>query len=237
MKKIAVLSLAIPLLISVQSSKALTTNVDWTFENSIPATAGPFSPEVGTGSATGVHAGAAAYSSPAGDGSPHSFSANLWAIGDYYQFSTTLDLANYLYSGFNISYEQNGSATGPKTFDFAWSTDGTTFTQVGGDYALTSAITWSTASSAAGLGTIKSFDLSSATALNTASTVYFRIIENSPATGGAVNGGNVGTGGTDRVDDFLITSTITAVPEPTSIALAALGGFSILGMSIFRKQK
>ncbi len=35
---------------------------DWTFETSQPATAGPFAPEIGLGSASGLHAGAATYS-------------------------------------------------------------------------------------------------------------------------------------------------------------------------------
>jgi len=62
------------------------TIADWTFETTIPSAAGPYSPEVGAGSASGSHAlGTTVYSSPAGNGSSHSFSANMWTTGDYFQ--------------------------------------------------------------------------------------------------------------------------------------------------------
>ncbi len=56
--------------VSYAASSAMAgTIADWTFETSIPSTAGPYSPEVGAGSATGSHAAASTYSSPAGNGS------------------------------------------------------------------------------------------------------------------------------------------------------------------------
>src|SRR5437764_1483222 len=43
--------------------------------------------QAGTAFASGLHAAAAtAYSSPAGNGSTHSFSVNNWAVNDYWQF-------------------------------------------------------------------------------------------------------------------------------------------------------
>ena len=33
----------------------------WTFETTLPSTAGPFAPETGSGSATGLHAGSSTY--------------------------------------------------------------------------------------------------------------------------------------------------------------------------------
>jgi len=215
------------------SAKAQTviTNADWTFETSVPTTAGPFNPEIGSGSALGSHvSGSAAYSNPAGDGSTHSFSSNVWGVGDYYQFSTTLDLADFTYSSFTLSYDQNGSGTGPGTFYLAYSTDGSTFTKFGSDYTLTSGITWTT--STPNLGTIESFDLSSVTALDTASTVYFRIVDDGTT---AVNGtGTVGTAGTDRVDNFIIGSTVSPVPEPAAFSLALLGG--VAGIFVLRRR-
>src|SRR5262245_54423391 len=55
----------------------------WTFETTQPAgtaaNIGPLAAEIGTGSATGHHASATTvYSSPAGNGSAHSFSSNMW---------------------------------------------------------------------------------------------------------------------------------------------------------------
>src|SRR5438552_17437540 len=67
---------------------------DWTFESSLPAGspgAGVWitniSAEIGSGTASGWHAGASTYTSPAGNGSAHSFSSSLWAVGDLYQFA------------------------------------------------------------------------------------------------------------------------------------------------------
>src|SRR5271165_4431061 len=92
------------------SAQAQSTIADWTFETSQPATAGPFNPEVGAGSATGSHAGAAVYSTPAGNGSSHSFSANTWAVGDYYQYQvSTVGDSGTIY----LSFDQTSSSTGP----------------------------------------------------------------------------------------------------------------------------
>jgi len=221
------------------------TLAQWTFETSGPsitgtsATFGGIVPETlysgATAAASGTHAGAGTvWSSPSGNGSPHSFSANLWAQGDYFQFTLSPDLTDYTYSGIAVSYDQNGSATGPKTFYFAYSTDGSTWNTVGSDYALTSGITWSTGTG--GQPTQESFDLSAITALDTASTMYFRIVDDSATTGGAINGGNVGTAGTDRTDNFTITASGTAIPEPASAAL--LTGFAgLLAWNVIRRRR
>ena len=84
------------------------TLADWTFESSIPATSGPFAAEIGTGAASGHHASTSTYSSPAGNGSAHSFSSNTWAAGDYYQFSTST-LGD---SAISLSFDQTSSSTG-----------------------------------------------------------------------------------------------------------------------------
>jgi hypothetical protein len=79
------LSSALGFLVTASILQAQTV-AQWTFETSLPATAGPFSPELGSGSASGSHAAAATFSTPAGNGSTHSFSANTWAVGDSWQF-------------------------------------------------------------------------------------------------------------------------------------------------------
>jgi hypothetical protein len=195
------------------SALASTLSVTGTSYGSIPS-------DIGTGSASGTHASSSTFSSPSGNGSARAFSANTWAQGDYWQFSLNLDPANNTYAGLGVAFDQNGSSTGPKTFYFAYSTDGSSFTKMGDDYALTSGITWS--ATIAGQPTHESFDLSSIAALNTANILYFRIVEDSPVTGGAVGGGNVASGGTDRVDNFTITAQVTPVPEPGTCALFGL---------------
>src|SRR4051794_2744650 len=77
------------------ASKSEAQIAKWTFETSAPVVtpgAGIWvtnvAAEIGTGIASGFHAGNAAYTSPAGNGSSHSFSANTWAVGDIFQFAT-----------------------------------------------------------------------------------------------------------------------------------------------------
>jgi len=69
--------------------------------------AGPVSPEIGSGSASGSHAGAATYSSPTGNGSAKSYSANAWAVNDYWQFQ----VSTVGYTNITLSYDQTSSAT------------------------------------------------------------------------------------------------------------------------------
>jgi hypothetical protein len=203
------------------------TIAQWTFETSVPATAGPFSPEVGSGSATGSHAGAATFSSPAGNGSSHSFSANTWATGDYYQFQ----VSTVGFSNIGISYDQTSSNTGPKFWDLQYSTDGVSFTTFVSQYTVLANAapnnTWSAGTPHPEFGF--SDDLSSVAALNNAANVYFRITEDSGTT--SANGGTLAPAGTDRVDNF----TVYVAPEPQS--LFVLGGFGILVWNFLRRRK
>lgn len=238
MKKIVSLSVVLAVF-SLAAAKAAVL-ADWTFETSVPAGSPGagfwitnIAAEVGSGTASGLHTAAGSYSTPAGNGSSHSFSANTWNTGDFFQFAVNLDLVDNTYSGINVTYDQNGSATGPKTFYIAYSTDGSTFTKLGADYALTSGITW--AALTPNQGTQLSDDFSSVTALNTASTVYFRIVDDSATTGGNLTGGNIGTAGTDRMDNFVVNATITSVPEPATLALAVVGGVACL--VAFRRKR
>ena len=187
--------------ILLASPFAFGSNIaQWTFENTpYPSTSGPYSPATGSGSASGSHAsGSAVYSNPAGNGSAHSYSANYWGVGDYWQFSvSTIGFQNI-----TVSFDQYGSSTGPGRFTIQWSTDGSTFTQFGGVYNVTNAPTWSSGSSTA--LTSYTFDLSSITALNNASTIYIRLVD---AATTSTSGGTVGTSGSDRVDNFTISAS------------------------------
>jgi DNA/RNA endonuclease G (NUC1)/PKD repeat protein len=183
-----------------------TTNVLWTFEgdnvnaydNTVNSTTvGNIAADVGSGVATGVHASAASdWSAPSGNGSVHSWSVNNWSVGDYFQFQvSTLGVA-----GIQLSWDQNGSASGPRDFVLQYSTNGTSFTQIGSQYSLPSPVhTWSNASYDATCHF--STNLSSITALDNASSVYFRFVDNSTT---RIDGGTVATAGTDRMDNFLV---------------------------------
>jgi hypothetical protein len=78
------------------------------------------------------------------------------------------------------------------------------------------------------LGTHESFDLSALSLLNNNPNVYFRIVDDSTT---AINGGTVGTAGTDRIDNF----TVAVVPEPTG--LFVFGGFTFLAWNLIRRRK
>jgi hypothetical protein len=195
----------------------------WTFETSIPLTAGPVAPEIGAGSALGSHVGAAAYSSPAGNGSTHSFSANTWAVGDYWQFQVNT------VGSFNvgISYDQTSSGTGPRDFRLDYSLNGSSWTTFTTYSVLANAApnpVWNASTSSS----LYTFTDNFAGAVDNQATVYFRLIDNSTT---SANGGTVGTGGTDRVDNF----TVAVVPEPTTLSL--LGGFGLLALGLFRRNK
>src|SRR5690349_21798851 len=92
MKLKTILALSSSVLLSAWTSQAVLI-ADWTFETSVPTTAGPYVAEGGVNAATsfasGLHAGASVYSNPAGAGSAESFSSTAWAIGDYYQFTSS----------------------------------------------------------------------------------------------------------------------------------------------------
>ncbi|MGD0745002.1 MAG: PEP-CTERM sorting domain-containing protein [Verrucomicrobiota bacterium] len=193
---------------------------DWTFQSSQPATAGPFGPEIGSGSASGFHAGAAVYSSPDGNGSSNSFSSTLWAVGDYYQFK----VSTLGYSGITLSFDQTSSNTGPGGYNLAYSTDGVNFFNFT-TYTVLANASPNTPWNATTYNSAYTFNdnLSAISALNNQSTVFFRLVDNSTV---SANGGAVGTSGTDRVDNFVVSAT--RVPEPATTALCGLGGLVCL---------
>jgi hypothetical protein len=221
------LSLVATLAIMSYAANAMAdTLANWTFDTSKPSTAGPYTAETGTGSATGAHAGAAVYSAPAGNGSPNSFSSNLWAVGDYYQF----EVSTTGYAGESISWDQTGSSTGPGDFLLEYSADGTNFTTFGSQYSIfTPVVTWSAATNVS--TTHYSQNLSSITGLDGQATAYFRMVDNTTRSAG---NGTVGTAGTDRVDNVNISAT--PVPEPATFVLAAIG-LGLAGLVGSRKYR
>ena len=172
----------------------------WTFETSVPVTAGPHAAEVGTGSCLGFHSSpSVVYSNPTGNGSAESFSSNFWAVNDYYQFQTSTSL----YTAIQIEFDHTGSNTGPRDFEIFYSTDNITYTTTGITYQLTNE-TWSSGSHNS--ASHRSYDFSSITALNNQANIYFRLVDISTT---SINNGTVATTGTSRVDNFTISGTVT----------------------------
>ena len=197
------------------------TLANWTFETNPPAdSTGAVGPVVaadsGTGSFGGVHVSAlSAWTTPSGAAaSANSYSSDHWGAGtgdqgaNYYQFSTT----STGFEDLKVSFAVMGSNTGPKNFQFAYSTDNASYTNFG-SYSVPTTF-----------GTV-SFDLSSVGALDNQANVYFRLLQFDNV---SVANGTVGTGGTSRVDNIVVSATAiqsAAVPLP----LAAWGGLALIG--------
>ncbi len=215
---------------------------DWTFETSLPSgTLGAnsssvnYSPEAGTQTATATCNGyhllaSSAVSSPAGNGSAHSYSLNNWSVGDYYQFQ----VSTLGYTTISLTWDQTSSSTGPGNFVLQYSVNGTDFNNFGSGYSvlqngLAPNASWNATTAVSAYG--ESADLSSITAIENQSSVYFRLVD---LNGLTPSGGAVGAGGTDRLDNF----TVTAVPEPVNVALGILGASAgLVGLIRFVLQK
>jgi hypothetical protein len=143
-------------------------------------------------------------------------------VGDFFQFA----VSTTGYQNVQISYDQVGNSMGPGTFYLAYSTDGSTFTKFGSDYAV-AAGNWSytTPTSANSF----SFNLNSISAINGQSIVYFRVVDDSTV---SIGGGTVYGFEDDRIDNFLVSAQ--PVPEPSLMALAVLVG--TLGAFVFKRK-
>lgn len=205
------------------------TLANWGFETVLPSGPsgtgtdnGPYLPDSGillaTASATGHHASSATtWSSPAGASSANSFSANNWTVNDYFQFS----LSTIGYQNVNVVFAQLGSSTGPANYRFQYSTDGTSFTNFGSTITLTSNSTYKSTS----------FDLSIVPGINNQANVYFRVVDISTT---SIGNGTVASGGTGRIDNFIVTADL--IPEPSTYASLLFGGlFLFVALRMRRK--
>jgi hypothetical protein len=206
-KTVLILAASFALLTSASNAQTITL---WTFEGETLA------PAIGTGTATLGTGGTESF--PAGWGSTDSWSSTGWDVNDYFQFQ----ISTVGFSGIWVNWQQTGSNTGPGNFKLAYSLNGTDFTDVsGGGYTVTND-SWN--STATPIASVKTFDLSSITAIDNAAAVYFRLIDVNTT---SINGGTVAAGGTDRVDNFQV-SMGQPVPEPGTVALVGIGLGAVL---------
>lgn len=206
-------------LIAGPAMSSAATLADWTFETSQPVTAGPFNPEIGAGSASGFHSGASTYSAPAGNGSSHSFSSSNWSVGDYYQFSIT----TASFQNIGIQWDQTSSNTGPKDFALDYSTDGTNFTQLTTYSVLANAAPNNFWSAGTNHPEFTFGPDAGPASLNNQAAVYFRLVDTDTT---SANGLTVASGGTDRVDNVIVSGS--AIPEPATAAITLIGAFGLL---------
>ncbi len=199
------------------SQQSYSQIVQWTFETSLPATAGPHAAEIGTGSASVQHAGASSYTNPAGNGSAESFSATNWTTtGDYWQFQ----FATTGYQDITLTWDAISSGTGPRDFKVQYSTDGTSFTDATGTnstYQVGNTPTWTSATYNASY--TRTLDLSGVAALNNAAAVYIRLTLTSQTSS---NGGTIAGAGTSRVDNVTINGNVFTSNTITVSTLSAV---------------
>lgn len=197
-------------LMAMASQGAIITQ--WTFETSVPTTAGPHAAEVGTGNAIGFHTTATTYSNPSGNGSLESFSSNGWlTVGDYYQFETS----SAGYAGLTLTWDQTRSGTGPSAFDALWSTDGSTWNTLG-SYVVP-AVSWSSGAPADPPATTFTYALPAGA--DNQPNLYLRLSLTTAVAAAA---------GTNRIDN------VTLTPEPMTLALLGLSG---LAMGLRRRSR
>ncbi|MEK6702837.1 MAG: hypothetical protein AABZ53_11275 [Planctomycetota bacterium] len=217
------------LAVSLVAGLAAAANADdlarWTFETSVPVTAGLHTAEAGfyagISQASGSHVSSAtAYSNPSGNGSVESFSSNNWGVGDYYQFSTS----SAGYSGISITWDQTSSNTGPRDFMLQCSTDGITFANIGAQYSVLANAAPNPVWSAGTYQAIYTFaPVAGPASLDNQATIYFRMMMNSTV---SANGGTVASAGTNRVDNIVIGGT--RIPTPGTMGLLGLAGLGAL---------
>jgi MYXO-CTERM domain-containing protein len=156
---------------------------------------------------------ATTWSTPAGNGSQYSFSSNNWSVGDYYQIT----LSTLGYGNVSLSWDQTRSSTGPSSFRVDVSTDGTNFSTILASYSVIQAglagsgtLSWST--SAANYQSAFTTTLASIAGADDAASLTFRF----------VNLSTVAVGGTNRIDNIIVSGDV--VPAPGAIALLGLAG-------------
>jgi MYXO-CTERM domain-containing protein len=222
MTKQFLLAAAVGLATSSAASAAIVAG--WTIATAVPAATTGSNYVYGaadTGDATagsslsGFHALAATtWSSPSGNGSQYSLSSNNWSVGDYYQIA----VSTTGFTDISLSFDQTRSSTGPSSFDVQMSTDGTNFTTILAGYTVIQAgaagsntLAWSTANGVQSAFTTTVANIAGA---DNQATLFFRL----------VNLSTVATGGTNRIDNIVVSSN--PIPAPGAIALIGLAGLA-----------
>jgi MYXO-CTERM domain-containing protein len=157
---------------------------------------------------------ATTWSSPSGNGSSFSLSSNNWSVGDYYQIA----VSTTGYSDIYLAWDQTRSSTGPSSFRVDMSTDGTNFTTILANYTIiqagltgTGTLAWSIAN---GVQSAFTTTIASISGADNQANLVFRF----------VNLSTVATGGTNRIDNIVVSSG--PIPAPGAIALLGLAGLA-----------
>jgi hypothetical protein len=233
---VAVAAASFGFLIGSASVAHAVTVSQWTFESpntpadaTDSATSPTANADVGSGIASGTHASASSdWTTPVGNGSANSFSATVWGVGDFWQFQlNTVGFIDIL-----VAFDQTSSGTGPRDFKLAYSVNGSTFTDFSSYTVLENVSAnggvWDATTFRAAYRS--SFDLSSIASIENAATLFFRLTDTSTT---SASGGTVGTGGTNRVDNFTVSGTAvsTSPVVPESGATLVLLGMTLVPLA------
>lgn len=226
------------LILAGATTPALANSViaRWTFETSPPndlanstAITGILA-DVGAGTASGFHSAAGTdWSTPQGNGSANSLSANTWSVGDYFQFQVST-LA-YSSGHLVISWDQTSSGTGPRDFELRYSTDGSSYAPLGVAYSVLENGSPNPQWNGSNAQAIYSFARETSAVpgnLMGEGTLFLRLVNTTTA---SANGATIGAVGTGRIDNF----TVTAVPE--AAANAGLLGLALAGFACLHRRR
>lgn len=203
-----------------------TTNVYWDFSGP----AGPDKPTLGTisglttafsfgnaaslnynaSSSSSSYTTAAGFTASAGTNAYVAVRTGAFDIGTntYFSFSLSLSLiTGTSYTISDVSLGSRSTGSGPTSLALYSSTDGSSFSAVGSPLAVNQDNNWAAADFSGILIALP----------NDGSTVYFRLYG---------TGSSSASSGNWRIDDLAVT--MVSVPEPSTVALAMLGGVACL---------
>jgi hypothetical protein len=204
----------------------------WTFETNTPADLSnsavgpPVLNEGGifAGTLLGSHASAGSdWSTPAGNGSANSYSANEWAVGGFTQITS----GSLGYNTLKITFDATSSNTGPRDWKLQTSPDGVLWTDSGFTYSVLANAApnplWNSTTSSP----LYTITTSLPATLDNQAAFGVRLVVNSTV---SANGGSLALSGTSRIDNVIIEGEL--IPEPTSIALM----IASLGVTVLRRK-
>ena len=118
------------------------------------------------------------------------------------------------YQNLVVSFAARGTATGFNSGVWSWSTDGVSYTTLTGVNTATTSTTFA----------VFSASFLTEVGLNDAATAYLKY---------TLSGATSATGN-NRIDNIQFNATVVTVPEPSTMALAAIGGFA--GLFALRRK-
>ena len=184
--KISIFGVSLLVLIFLMSAVSAVTLANWNFEDSDLVV------DSGTGTLTISDSRTATYPVGNAPSAVAAMSTTGWDVADRY---IELAVSTLGYEDITLKLDEQASLTGPTAFQIQYSSDGTTFTNLGSTTSTVSAFT---------ANPMHTFDFSSITALDNNANAEFRISVPTAATSAS---------GTLRIDNLLIEGSTYVEPD------------------------